>query len=320
MISEALQFWNSVSGKIAGLIRNETKNAFRCERYEVTTAPNGTQIGVTLPYGSNQLFIPYSKEVATASVGDTVLVVWWGSMSNAKAYYFANGYEGTESAAGGGVIATITIPLAWNDSGNGYHTATPTITGAAISSNNKITLQPTASMQLQLRSSGVESLYVENNSGTLTAYAVGNAPTTALSMQCTVAETEGAQSGSAIVGDTSTVPDGVVELFPTVTRTSGVSSFSSIVAYRDGHTVFVKLVLNSGNSSVSTGSNAFVGTVSGLPLPPEGAIGVSYLNQTAFMCNLSHDGTITVRVTAASKNASTTSTYGISWTYITLED
>ena len=261
MISEALQFWNSVSGKIAGLIRNETKNAFRCERYEVTTAPNGTQIGVTLPYGSNQLFIPYSKEVATASVGDTVLVVWWGSMSNAKAYYFANGYEGTESAAGGGVIATITIPLAWNDSGNGYHTATPTITGAAVSSNSKITLQPTASMQLQLRSSGVESLYVENNSGTMTAYAVGNAPTTALSMQCTVAETEGAQSGNAVIGDTTTVPGARTLLWEnsspaasfaaqTVTLSDSIAHYDFLfIEYLFGTSVqryYSKLVLTSG--------------------------------------------------------------------------
>lgn len=187
MISEALQFWNSVSGKISGLIRDETKNAFRCERYEVTTAPNGSKIGVTLPYGTNQLLIPYSKEVASASVGDTVLVVWWGSMSNAKAYYFADGYEG----AAGSVRATITIPLAWADSGNGYYTATPTV-DAYYTSNSKIDLQPDAALISQLQSDGVEALYVENNSMALTAYAIGNAPSTALTMQCTVTESEAA--------------------------------------------------------------------------------------------------------------------------------
>lgn len=94
MLSEALSFWEAISGKVNQLIRKETKNTFRCERYEVTTAPNGTKIGVTLPYGTNEVFLPYSSELVSASVGDPVLVVWWGSMSNAKAYYYADGYRG----------------------------------------------------------------------------------------------------------------------------------------------------------------------------------------------------------------------------------
>lgn len=94
MLTEAQGFWEAISGKVRQLIRGETKNTFKCERYEVTTAPNGAQIGVTLPYGSNEIFLPYSDEVSNASVGDQVLVVWWGSMSNAKVYYFADGYTG----------------------------------------------------------------------------------------------------------------------------------------------------------------------------------------------------------------------------------
>ena len=95
MLSEALSFWNAIAGKVSALIKGETKNAMRCERYEVTTAPNGTKIGVTLPMGSNEIFLPYSNEVASATVGTPVLVVWWGSMSNAKVCYFADGYRGT---------------------------------------------------------------------------------------------------------------------------------------------------------------------------------------------------------------------------------
>ena len=96
MISEALQFWNTIAGKVKGLIKTETQNAFRAERYEVTTAPDGTKIGVTLPMGTNEIFLPYSREVANATVGASVLVVWWGSMSNAKVYYYANGYKGQQ--------------------------------------------------------------------------------------------------------------------------------------------------------------------------------------------------------------------------------
>ena len=95
MLSEALAFWDSISGKVKQLIRKETQNTFRVERYEVTTAPDGTKIGVTLPLGNREIFLPYSAEVASATVGDPVLVVWWGSMSNAKVYYFADGFRGT---------------------------------------------------------------------------------------------------------------------------------------------------------------------------------------------------------------------------------
>lgn len=93
MLSAALQFWEAISGKVKQLIKGEMKNVFRCERYDVTTAPNGTTIGVTLPLGSKEIFLPYSAEVANATVGTPVLVVWWGSMSNAKVYYYANGYN-----------------------------------------------------------------------------------------------------------------------------------------------------------------------------------------------------------------------------------
>ena len=94
MLNEALSFWEAISGKVKQLIRGETKNVFRTERYEVTTAPDGTKIGVKLPFGTNEIFLPYSSELATATVGESVLVVWWGSMSNAKAYYYADGYRG----------------------------------------------------------------------------------------------------------------------------------------------------------------------------------------------------------------------------------
>lgn len=195
MLNEAISFWDAISGKVKQLISRETKNAFRCERYEVTTAPNGSTIGVTLPLGTTEIQIPYSKEVAGAAVGNTVLVVWWGSMSNAKAYYYANGYEG---AIGGGseAIATITFPAAWVDSGNGYWTVVPVIDDAAIDAESKVDLQPSEAVIAQLQSDGVQTLKVVNDAAALTAYATGAAPSGAVTMQCTVS---GTSAGSAPV-------------------------------------------------------------------------------------------------------------------------
>ena len=97
MISEAQRFWDAIAGKVKQAAQDVAQNTFRCERYEVTTAPNGYKMGVTLPLGTKEIFLPYSSEVSDATVGSQVLVVWWGSMSNAKVYYYANGYEGSSA-------------------------------------------------------------------------------------------------------------------------------------------------------------------------------------------------------------------------------
>lgn len=90
-MNDAMLVWDALKSKISSLVKTLTGNCLRCERYDVTTAPNGSVIGVTQPFGNTELFIPYSNEVAEAVAGDTVLVVWWGTMSTAKAWFFGNG-------------------------------------------------------------------------------------------------------------------------------------------------------------------------------------------------------------------------------------
>lgn len=108
-VNDGLAFWNALKAKIKSLIKQETSNCFRMERYDVTTAPDGSTIGVTLPEGNNEIFVPYSAEVATALVGDTVIVGWRGSLSNAKAIWFGNGYNGV--GAGGSSAALNAYPI-----------------------------------------------------------------------------------------------------------------------------------------------------------------------------------------------------------------
>lgn len=74
------------------VVRSLTENHLRCARYDVTTAPNGSVIGVTQPFGSSELKIPYSWMCSQAAVGDTVIVVWWGSLSNAQAWFMGDGW------------------------------------------------------------------------------------------------------------------------------------------------------------------------------------------------------------------------------------
>ena len=110
MLNDAQRFWDAIVGKVRRTAQDESKNALRLERYEVTTAANGTKMGVTLPMGTKEIFLPYSNEVASAGVGTPVLVGWWGSMSNAKVCYFADGYRGGLAAYPVGSTYESTLP------------------------------------------------------------------------------------------------------------------------------------------------------------------------------------------------------------------
>ena len=48
-VNEGVAFWNALKVKIKSLIKQETSNCFKVARYDVTSAPDGTTIGVTLP-------------------------------------------------------------------------------------------------------------------------------------------------------------------------------------------------------------------------------------------------------------------------------
>lgn len=91
MLKEALAFYGAIEGKVRETVKSMSGRNLQCERYDVTTAPNGAtgKIGVTQPYGQ-EIFVPYSAACANAQVGDTVLVVWWKSLSNAKAWFMGD--------------------------------------------------------------------------------------------------------------------------------------------------------------------------------------------------------------------------------------
>lgn len=84
-------------------------------------------------------------------------------------------------------IGSISLSGSW--SGSGPYSQTVTVTGATVTANSKVDIQLTATQIANLIAVGVTGLLIENNSGTLTAWAVGASPS-AMTVQVTVTEVE----------------------------------------------------------------------------------------------------------------------------------
>lgn len=85
-------------------------------------------------------------------------------------------------------VGTMSLSASWTGTESPY-TQTATVTGATVTANSKIDIQLTAAQISDLISDGVQGMVVENNAGTLTVYAVGAAPSAAMTVQVTVTET-----------------------------------------------------------------------------------------------------------------------------------
>ena len=79
---------------------------------------------------------------------------------------------------------TISLSQGWQ--GTGPYTQAVSI--AAGTANSKVDLQPEAAVLSQLLADGVTALYIGNDNGVFTAYAIGAAPTVALTLQATITE------------------------------------------------------------------------------------------------------------------------------------
>lgn len=80
------------------------------------------------------------------------------------------------------IVASVSLGTSWT--GTGPYTQVVTING--IESDSKIDLQPDADVINKLMESGTSALYIVNNNGVATAVAIGAAPNSALTIQCTI--------------------------------------------------------------------------------------------------------------------------------------
>ena len=79
----------------------------------------------------------------------------------------------------------VTLSTEWAGDASPY---TQSVVISGTTTNSKVDLQPDATAIAQMADDGTVALYIANDNGTLTAYAVGEKPTVALTIQATITE------------------------------------------------------------------------------------------------------------------------------------
>ena len=111
------------------------------------------------------------------------------------------------------------------------------------------------------------------------------------------------------------VTTGKTTYSPTVTKTSGNSSFYSGAAVECSGAVTLSLTFTNG-SDTSAGGNAFVGTLSNAPLPYSESVGIGFYGTHVFALAVRPDGSFNVRVLVGGGYWSATDRHTVCVTYI----
>lgn len=73
---EAQKIWDALRPMVTQEIKTQTQSVIRARKMMVTSAPNGTTVGVSEPYGTT-INIPYSTALSGVIPGDSVWVIWF---------------------------------------------------------------------------------------------------------------------------------------------------------------------------------------------------------------------------------------------------
>ena len=103
----------------------------------------------------------------------------------------------------------------------------------------------------------------------------------------------------------------------TITKTSGNWKVNEISAVRCGNVVHMRVEMSGNGSSVSAGSNGFVGTLLGGPLPVLTIKLIGFYNSCPIMMNIEPDGALAARVTATSVTVTSSGILPLTGTFIT---
>ena len=162
-------------------------------------------VGSSVKYAREDHVHPTDTSKAPTSHASTATTYGQGNASNFGHVKVSDNYTSSAGAASAGVAASseavydtysktihrkasLTISSSsW--SGSGPYTQTITISGATITANTEVDIQPDATALAQLIADGVTAMFIENNNGTLTIYTIGAATTADITVQVTYYET-----------------------------------------------------------------------------------------------------------------------------------
>lgn len=138
----------------------------------------GVNSSATRKFSLSSIFAWIKNQLTKADVG-------LSNVENVLQYSASNKPSPSEIGAAPEIkTGSITLSSTW--SGSGPYTQTVSVTGVTAAS--RVDLQPTATQLAALITDGVTALTVENNNGTLTVYALGAAPSAAMTVQYTLME------------------------------------------------------------------------------------------------------------------------------------
>ena len=124
-----------------------------------------------------------------------------------------------------GSLATISTGTSW--SGDDPYTSTVTVTGYTVTNKTMVNVLPSSDVVEQMIEDGTTNIFITNNSGTLTATAIGAAPTAAMTLQVLCTESDVSED---IAGLPAIVGDGIFDTLEANNLTDAVNQLSNAIS------------------------------------------------------------------------------------------
>ena len=98
----------------------------------------------------------------------------------------SGGSGGSDQSQSGGTTMSVTFSGNWT--GNDPYTQPVTVTGYTVTANTRADIMADDAVIDQMLNDGVDTIYIENDNGVLTAYAVGGKPSTVYNLTVVLTE------------------------------------------------------------------------------------------------------------------------------------